>query len=82
MAASALHAAAAQPTFQLNPEPSESDDLLGLGLLKYVPLFPIAAIDDLLVRFNLVQVIRLLGRVVPIAAPAKVRQALGWSREP
>ena len=81
MAASALNAAAAQPTFQLNPEPSVGDDLLGLGLLKFVPTFPIAAIDDLLVRHNLVQVIRLLGRLAPIAAPAKVRDALGWSRE-
>ena len=71
MAASALHAATAQPAFQLTSEPSVGDDLLGLGLLKYVPIFPIAAIDDLLVRYNLVQVIRLLGRLAPIAAPAR-----------
>ena len=81
LAASALHAAAAQPTAQLKPEPAQGDDLLGLDIIKNVPLLPSNAIDDLLTRFNLVQVIRLLGRLAPIAAPPKVREALGWSKE-
>ena len=71
LAASALHAAAAQPTAQLKPEPAQGDDLLGLDIIKYVPLLPSNAIDDLLTRFNLVQVIRLLGRLAPIAAHQK-----------
>ena len=81
LAASALHAAAAQPTAQLKPEPAEGDDLLGLDIIKYVPLLSSSAIDDLLTRFNLVQVIWLLGRLAPIATPPRVREALRWSRE-
>ena len=49
-------------------EPSAVDDLLGLGLLKFVPTFPIAAKDDIIVRHNLVQVSGCLN-------------TLGWSRE-
>ena len=57
----------------------QTPNLEGLGILQYIPTLPSHQYNDLLRRYNLVCLVRVMGRFLPKTLPRELQQALGYN---
>ena len=81
-----LHNHAGFATMHSDPKPdakkaSQMPNLEGLGILQYIPTLPSHQYQDLLRRYNLVRLVRVMGRFLPKTLPRELQQALGYNHQ-